>query len=38
MSWLYLIVLIVLIGLGSWGWLSRAKWLNEQVDKKIKSR
>ncbi|MGL9861247.1 hypothetical protein IGJ68_002133 [Enterococcus sp. DIV0564] len=38
MTWFYLIGLIILICLGSWGWVSRAKWLDEQVDKKNKNR
>lgn len=36
MSWLYLIGLIILICLGAWGWLSRAKWLDDQVKKNKK--
>lgn len=38
MSWLYLVGLIVLIGLGSWGWVSRAEWLNDQIDNEDKKK
>ncbi|THE09757.1 hypothetical protein E1I69_21175 [Bacillus timonensis] len=36
MNWIYLVIVIVMIPLGLWGLVARAKWLEEQ-SKKIKN-
>ncbi len=30
MHWVYLVFIIVMTGMGLWGWLAREKWLEEQ--------
>ena len=30
MHWIYLVFIIVMTGMGLWGWLARAKWLEKQ--------
>ncbi len=35
MEWLMIVLIIIVIGAGLWGWIARAKWSDEQA-KKIK--